>query len=67
VTLNLQLGAALLGSGDVSDYGDISAFEFDRNYGISSSALIDAEFASTIVRFLKVRPQYDSAHNRHRN
>jgi len=37
VTLNLQVGAVLLGSPDVADYGDISDFGFDRNYGVSSS------------------------------
>jgi parallel beta-helix repeat protein len=37
VTLNLQVGAVLLGSPDVADYGDISDFGFDHNYGVSSS------------------------------
>jgi parallel beta-helix repeat protein len=37
VTLNVQVGAVLLGSDDVADYGDISTFGFDHNYGISSS------------------------------
>ena len=37
VTLNLQAGAVLLGSGDVADYGDISAWGFDHNYVTSSS------------------------------
>ena len=37
VTLNLQVGAVLLGSPDVADYGSISDFGFDHNYGVSSS------------------------------
>jgi Pectate lyase superfamily protein len=37
VTLDLQVGAVLLGSPDVADYGDISDFGFDHNYGVSSS------------------------------
>jgi hypothetical protein len=37
VTLDLQVGAVLLGSPDVGDYGDISDLGFDHNYGVSSS------------------------------
>jgi polygalacturonase len=37
VTLDVQAGAVLLGSPDVGDYGDISDFGFDHNYGVSSS------------------------------
>jgi hypothetical protein len=37
VTLNVQAGAVILGSNETSDYGQISAFGFDHNYGTSSS------------------------------
>ena len=37
VTLNLRVGAVLMGSGDVADYGSLADYGFDHHYGISSS------------------------------
>jgi polygalacturonase len=37
VTLDLQVGAELLGSPDVADYGNIADYGFDHHYGVSSS------------------------------